>query len=88
MKVGTWKKFVQAGVLAVSLAVLPIATPIGAQQRDTAPPMETRSVDTQDENTFPWGLLGLLGLLGLTGLKRRPDVVERRHVNEPARRGV
>jgi MYXO-CTERM domain-containing protein len=28
-----------------------------------------------DDNDFPWGLLGLLGLAGLAGLKRREHVV-------------
>lgn len=28
----------------------------------------------EDDNDFPWGLLGLLGLAGLLGLKRRDDV--------------
>jgi len=69
-----WKKCVLASVLAVSVAVLPVAVPLEAQQRNT-PPTDTRAADTQDED-FPWGLLGLLGLIGLAGLKRRP--VERR----------
>jgi hypothetical protein len=41
------------------------------------------SWDTQDDNDFPWGLLGLLGL---AELKQRHDVVEHRHVDEPAHR--
>ena len=27
----------------------------------------------EDDDDFPWGLLGLLGLTGLLGLKRRDD---------------
>jgi MYXO-CTERM domain-containing protein len=38
----------------------------------------TQSTDTQyvardDDDDFPWGLLGLLGLAGLLGLKKRRD---------------
>lgn len=40
----------------------------------------------QDENEFPWGLLGLLGLIGLAGLKKRPEAVDRRRMDEPIRR--
>ena len=70
MTLAAWKRCVLASVLAVSVAVLPVAVPLEAQQRDT-PPTDTRAADTQDED-FPWGLLGLLGLIGLAGLKRRP----------------
>ena len=30
--------------------------------------------DTEDDDGFPWGLLGLFGLAGLLGLKRRDHV--------------
>jgi hypothetical protein len=59
-----WRRFVLASLLAVSVAVLPIAAPIAAQQLSTLPPERTRAVD--------WHLLGLLGLLGLAGLSKRP----------------
>ena len=32
-------------------------------------------VEQDDDDDFPWGLLGLLGLAGLLGLKRRDDDV-------------
>lgn len=85
MKVATWKTWMRAGVLAVSLAILPLTIPTEAQQRDPIP-TETRRMDTQNERGFPWGLLGLTGLLGLSGLKRRPPMVERRRVDDPVRR--
>jgi hypothetical protein len=85
MKVTAWKKYVLVGALAVSLIGLPLVAPAGAQQQNM-PPTDTRSVDVQDDNDFPWGLLGLLGLIGLTGRKRRHDVVDRRHMDEPVRR--
>ena len=40
-------------------------------------------VDREDDDDFPWGLLGLLGLAGLLGLKRRDDA---RDVHVDARR--
>jgi len=85
MKVAAWKKHVQVGVLAVSLMGLPLVAPTEAQQPGM-PPTDTRSADVQDENDFPWGLLGLLGLIGLAGLKKRPEVVDRRRMDEPLRR--
>jgi hypothetical protein len=85
MKIAAWKKYAQIGVLAVSLVGLPLVAPAVAQQQ-AMPQTETRSVDVQGENDFPWGLLGLLGLIGLAGLKRRPDVVERHRVDNPIRR--
>ena len=39
-------------------------------------PMTTNMVDEEDDDQdFPWGLLGLLGLAGLLGVKRRDDDV-------------
>ena len=37
-------------------------------------PMMGNTTEPQDEdNDFPWGLLGLLGLAGLLGMKRKDD---------------
>ncbi len=63
---------------------------------NTADPMATTTMDPalsdpvmmnttepqEDDDDFPWGLLGLLGLAGLLGLKRRDD----RDVHVDARR--
>ncbi len=40
-------------------------------------------VQREEDNDFPWGLLGLLGLAGLLGLKKRDDA---RDVHVDARR--
>ena len=82
MKLAAWKRVVMAGVLSVSVAVLPFVSPLDAQQPGTPPTTERRPVDT--DNDFPWGLLGLLGLLGLAGLRRRPGA--RVTVNDPTSR--
>ena len=47
----------------------PVAAPVTT---DTAlPPAGEAVPDDDDEQRFPWGLLGLLGLVGLLGKRRR-----------------
>ena len=61
------------------MAVDPLAT-------DTMP-MTTDMMDNgmadNDDDGFPWGLLGLLGLAGLLGMKRRDDDVRVDRVDTP-----
>jgi MYXO-CTERM domain-containing protein len=64
---------VRAGVLALSLLLLPITMPTSAQTTNPTP--ETQRMEMRDDdsdNTGLWGLLGLAGLIGLAGLRRRP----------------
>ena len=62
-----------AKTLALAFAVT-LATPAVAQSVDpAADPAMTTSAPAEDDDDFPWGLLGLLGLAGLLGLKRRDD---------------
>ena len=57
--------------LAAALAVT-IATPAIAQTADPATdPAMTNPAPVENDDDFPWGLLGLLGLAGLLGMKRR-----------------
>jgi MYXO-CTERM domain-containing protein len=59
--------------LAVALTVT-LATPAVAQSAadPAADPMMANPAPVENnEDDFPWGLLGLLGLAGLLGLKRR-----------------
>ena len=46
---------------------------------------EVTTVQREEDNDFPWGLLGLLGLAGLLGRKKRDaDIhVDARHNNRP-----
>lgn len=91
MKFSNLTKFVGAGVLAASLAVLPSHLPASAQT-DAAPDTTTTApnagVDNdayENDNDFDWGWLGLLGLAGLAGLagrKRHDDTVRYRDVDE------
>jgi MYXO-CTERM domain-containing protein len=57
---------------AVALAVT-LTSPAVAQTADPATdPAMTNPVPVENnDDDFPWGLLGLLGLAGLLGLKRR-----------------
>jgi LPXTG-motif cell wall-anchored protein len=86
MKISSLSKLIGAGVIAASLAVVPLSVP--AQAQNTAPDTTTQqngSVDAtgpindntnrDDNNDLGWfGLLGLTGLAGLLGRKRRETV--------------
>lgn len=76
MKGSDLSKVVGAGVLTLSMAVLPLTTPASAQTNtdtntttNTAPSQDVRTVES--DRNFDWGWLGLLGLLGLAGLAGR-----------------
>ena len=81
MKFSNVSKFVGAGVVAASLAIVPLT--VSAQTQDTAPGTENNrsgEVQTADnDNDFDWGWLGLFGLAGLAGLlpKKRHETVSR-----------
>lgn len=54
----------------------PMATSPMAADPLTSDPMLDNSMmtpDQEDDDGFPWGILGLLGLAGLLGLKKRDD---------------
>lgn len=60
----------------IAATVLAIATPATSAlaQATTTDPMATTAVPVEeDDNEFPWGLLGLIGLAGLLGRKRDND---------------
>ena len=73
--------------LALAATMLALASPVYAQGTGTGDTVDVAVNDTtgmttqtrpvDDDNDFPWGLLGLLGLAGLLGRKRDNDV----HVN-------
>jgi MYXO-CTERM domain-containing protein len=75
------KRTIQSGILiAATLAVL---SPAAAVAQDGNRDAEYTTTQTrEDDDDFPWGLLGLLGLAGLLGLKRR----EHRDIHVDARR--
>jgi MYXO-CTERM domain-containing protein len=61
---------VRAGVLALSLLLLPLTAPTFAQTTQPTPQTQRMAVDDDGDNTGLWGLLGLAGLIGLAGLRR------------------
>lgn len=88
MKICSFSQFLGAGVIAASLAVVPLTIPAQAQTQDSAPNTYDRStedvnrVDNYDD--YDWGWLGLLGLTGLAGLlgRNRRETVSSRPTNE------
>lgn len=89
MNVSKISKFIAAGVLATSVAVVPLNAPASAQT-NTAPDTTTNTAprqgvnDTERDNDFDWGWLGLLGLAGLAGLagRKREEPARYRDPNE------
>jgi hypothetical protein len=82
-------KIAGAGILSLSLAVMPLVLPVSAQTDTGSPQTNTESngptVDStplqetkNDQNNFGW--LGLLGLIGLANFFRNSDrsAVDRR----------
>ena len=79
MKLSDLSKFAGAGILAASLAVVPLTLPASAQtDTETTPRTDVNTTRTETrtdayDNEFDWGWLGLLGLLGLAGLARKRE---------------
>lgn len=81
MKRSDLSKVVGAGVLSVSLALVPLTLPSYAQTSPgsgagtTSPTGDTTTQQSteseQGDRDFDWGWLGLLGLGGLAGLARK-----------------
>lgn len=63
MKHSNWLKFVSAGILAISVAIVPLTLPVSAQ-------VETKPEEVYEDN-FYWGWLSLLGLIALAGLSNK-----------------
>jgi hypothetical protein len=97
MKTSKLSKFFGAGLLAVSLASLPVTLPTAAQATTTTTdPVNTtgtttRTVQQEERDTFDWGWLGLLGLIGLAGLfgrNKNEESVRYREPDEASRPGT
>lgn len=92
MKFHTVRTVLRAGVLALSLAVLPSTMTAFAQTNSNfnsttsnTNAQPTRVVERDDDTDFGW--LGLLGLAGLAGLLKKPKqvVVDRTNVHSDKR---
>ncbi|MBD2569922.1 WGxxGxxG family protein [Anabaena lutea] len=79
-------KAVGAGVLTLSMGILPLSF-LPAQAQVTQPRTDTdRTTTVYDRNDVDWGWLGLIGLLGLAGLagkKRENEPTRYRDPNTP-----
>jgi hypothetical protein len=67
-------RWIQAGVFAMSVLLMPLTLPASAQVQDNAPVPDVKNIG-QNYNRGSaglWGLAGLLGLAGLAGLRRAP----------------
>ena len=71
-------------VLAASLVT--VSGTVLAQTADPAATTTDTAVVVEDDNDFPWGLIGLLGLAGLLGRKRDVVVRDDRSPNDAIRR--
>ena len=78
MKLSHLYKLSGAGLLAISLAVIPFSAL--AQTQTGTDSVETVAVE---DDSFDWGWLGLLGLLGLAGLAGKNN-----HRNDSTHREV
>jgi len=75
MKRVSFSSWVQAGVLAMSMLLVPLSMPTSAQVQDTTPVPNVRNVEGNYNRGYAglWGLAGLLGLAGLAGRRRAPE---------------
>ena len=81
MKSSNLSKVIGAGMLSLSLALVPLSLPAAAQNNTepnttnvetNRPTMDTTPFqETKDDNNN-WGWLGLIGLIGLVNLFRKP----------------
>ena len=70
----SFASWVQAGVFALSLLLMPLAMSTSAQVQDTTPVPNVKNVESNYNRGYAglWGLAGLLGLAGLAGRRRAP----------------
>jgi len=61
----------------LAAAAIAVAIPSSAVAQDTMNSTDSMAVADDEDEDFPWGLLGLLGLAGLIPRKNHNDV----HVN-------
>ena len=82
-------KVVGAGVLTLSMAILPLTLSASAQTGTTTennPQLQGTDVVATRDNDFDWGWLGLIGLAGLAGLARKREEPTRYRDPDPANR--
>ncbi|MEH2167941.1 MAG: WGxxGxxG family protein [Nostoc sp.] len=78
---------VGAGVLTLSMGILPLTLSAQAQTTNDSGATTAPTTTTNEHNDFNWGWLGLIGLFGLAGLagkKRDPQPTAYRDPNAPS----
>jgi hypothetical protein len=89
-------KAIGAGVLSLSMAMLPLTLPAKAQvgEPGTTPGTTQPGVETtprtvvREEGGFDWGWLGLIGLFGLAGLAGKKRSEEPTRYRDPSTPGA
>ncbi|MBD2292246.1 WGxxGxxG-CTERM domain-containing protein [Anabaena sphaerica FACHB-251] len=79
-------KIVGAGVLMLTMGILPLGKPAQAQVNQPRTENAPDRTVYNDRNDTDWGWLGLIGLLGLAGLagkKREEEPTRYRDPNAP-----
>lgn len=72
MKSFRFSKMISLGILSLSLAALPLTTPVSAQNAPAD--RSTTTAPSTVESNWGWvGLLGLIGLVGLAGTRRKHE---------------
>jgi hypothetical protein len=74
MKPLTVSKFIGASILALGLAVTPLALPVSAQSntnQNNQPGLDTTPLQETKGKSDNFGWLGLIGLIGLANLLRK-----------------
>jgi len=74
MKRMSFLGWVQTGVFAMSILLMPLAVPTSAQVQDNTSVPNVKNVEGNYNRGYAglWGLAGLLGLAGLAGRRRTP----------------
>jgi len=75
------KRYIRAGILALSLSALPLSLAATAQTGGYQDERGGTTYRTTEEHR-DWGWIGLLGLIGLAGLMRRREEPSRHRAGD------
>jgi hypothetical protein len=91
MKKSSSIAFINAGILATFVSVVPMTSPAAAQVTTPATGSQGTGTTTtyernNDDNSGLWGLTGLVGLFGLLGRRKEEDRTTTRRDDTPVYR--
>ncbi|WP_414565928.1 MULTISPECIES: WGxxGxxG family protein [unclassified Anabaena] len=81
-------KAIGAGVLTLSMAILPLTLPVKAQVTEPGVQTTPRTTVIEEDDGFDWGWLGLIGLFGLAGLAGKNRTDEPTRYRDPSAPGA